>query len=66
MAISLYGTKIASASGDYTVKLWDFSTGKLLETFLGHLGDVRTVAFSHYGKILASAGDDWEIKLWEL
>ncbi|MEM7590193.1 MAG: CHAT domain-containing protein [Cyanobacteria bacterium P01_A01_bin.83] len=66
LAISPDGTKLASASGDYTVKVWELETGKLIETLTGHLGEIRTVAFSPNGKILASAGDDWEIKLWEL
>ena len=66
VAISPDGRKIASASGDYTVKIWDLKTGQMLETLTGHLGEVRTVAFSPDGQMLASAGDDWEIKLWQL
>nr|MDJ0596762.1 caspase family protein [Pleurocapsa sp. MO_226.B13] len=66
VAISPDGRKIASASGDYTVKIWDIKTGQMLETLTGHLGEVRTVAFSPDSQMLASAGDDWEIKLWQL
>ena len=66
LAICPDGTKLASASGDFTVKLWEIETGKLIETLTGHLGEVRTVAFSPNGQILASAGDDWEIKLWQI
>ena len=66
VAISPDGTKIASASGDYTVKIWDIQTGKILETLTGHLGEVRTVTFSPDSRMLASGGDDWEVKLWQL
>ena len=65
MAVSPDGSKIASASADFTVKLWDIQTGDLLQTF-GHLGEVRTVAFSPDGKLLASGGDDLEIKLSQI
>ena len=66
VAISPDGTKIASASADYTVKVWDLATGKLLQTLAEHLGEVRTVAFSPDGSLIASGGDDLEIKLWQL
>ena len=64
VAISPDGSKIASASADFTVKLWDIKTGELLQTFTGHLGEVRSVVVSS-GKLLASAGDDLEVK-WQL
>ena len=72
LAISPDGKTLASAGGNFTVKVWSIETGKLIETLTGHLGEVRTVAFSpdgsssNGGKILASAGDDWEIKLWQI
>ena len=65
MAVSPDGSKIASGSADFTVMLWNIETGDLLQTFTGHLGEVRSVAFSPDGKLLASRGDDLEIKLWK-
>ena len=65
MTVSPDGSKIASASADFTVKLWNIETGELLQTFTGHLGEVRSVVFSPDGKLLASGGDDLEIKLWK-
>lgn len=64
VAVSPDGSKIASASADFTVKLWDVETGELLQTFAGHLGEVRTVAVSK-DNLIASSGDDLEIKLWK-
>ncbi|KAK6544815.1 hypothetical protein TWF694_001498 [Orbilia ellipsospora] len=56
--------KLASASYDGTIKLWDPTSG-LLQTFEGHTVHVRSVAFSPDGKQLASASDDETIKLWD-
>ena len=41
-------------------------TGELLSTLEGHLGSVRSVAFSPDGARLASGSDDHTIKLWDV
>ncbi len=58
------GERIASASDDNTVKLWQ-KNGKLLATLEGHRDRVRSVAWSPDGKILASGSYDGTIKLWQ-
>jgi len=58
------GKLLASASLDQIIRLWDTSSGKLVESIKAHLQGVATVAFSPDGKILASAGFG-EIKLWD-
>jgi WD40 repeat protein len=57
------GKTIASASGDWTIKLWN-SEGKLLQTLPGHDAAVNSVTFSPNGKTIASASLDGTIKLW--
>ncbi|WP_246275813.1 WD40 repeat domain-containing protein, partial [Brasilonema bromeliae] len=59
------GTKIASASSDQTVKLWDVSSGKELKTLQGHSAEVRSVSFSPDSKTIASASSDKTVKLWD-
>jgi len=58
------GQILASASADYTVKLWK-RDGTLLNTLTGHRAPVYQVSFSPDGQILASASADYTVKLWK-
>ncbi len=59
------GKFIASGSKDKTVKIWDFSTEKLLKEFKGHSDSVSSVSFSNDGKFIASGSDDHTVKIWD-
>ena len=50
------GTRMASASADGTVRVWDTSTGKPIVVFSGHEGVVNGVAFHPDGHRIASCG----------
>ena len=65
MAFSPDGQRLASASDDQTVKIWDSATGKELFSLKGHAGGVRSVAFSPDGQRLASASLDQTVKIWD-
>jgi WD40 repeat protein len=65
VAFSHDSTKLASASEDKTVKLWDASSGGCLQTFTGHSKSVSSVAFSHDSTKLASASEDDTVRLWD-
>lgn len=65
IAISPDESKIATASDDETVKVWDFNTFELLFTLEGHTDYVRTVAFSPDGQYIASGGDDETVRIWD-
>ena len=62
LALSADGTKLATAGGDWTVRLWEVNTGKYIKSLTGHPSAVNAVAFSPDGKTLASAGST--LRLW--
>ena len=60
------GSKLASASGDQTVRLWGVETGTTsLRTLEGHTLEVISVVFSPDGTKLASASHDNTVHLWD-
>ena len=66
IAISPDGSRIASASGDQTVRIWDSATGESLLVLKGHRGWVEAVAFSADGRRVASGGRDNLVKVWDV
>jgi len=61
------GEKIAAASGDQSVIVWDARTGKLLYKLPGHRGCVNDVRFSPRDEpILVSGSSDRTLMLGEL
>jgi WD40 repeat protein len=65
IAFSPDSKQLASASNDYTVRLWDAVTGVALQVFEGHTSIVNAVAFSPDGKQLASRSNGRTIRLWD-
>ena len=65
VAFSPDGRRIASASADKTMKLWDAATGRELMTLKGHTHRVHSVAFSPDGRRIASGSYDMTVKLWD-
>jgi WD domain, G-beta repeat len=60
------GRTLASASQDYTVRLWEVATGLERARFVGHRNWVSALTFSRDGRRLASAGDDAVILVWDV
>ncbi|MBC7777583.1 MAG: TIR domain-containing protein [Phycisphaerae bacterium] len=65
IAFSPDGKKIASGSGNNTIKIWDAGSGENTATLEGHTSAVYSVSFSPDGKKIASGSNDKTIKIWD-
>ena len=69
VAISPDGHYVAAGSLDKSVRVWDVTTGNLVERLEGqegHKDSVYSVAFAPNGRDLVSGSLDKTIKMWEL
>ncbi len=60
------GRRVATASLDRTVRLWDVATGAEIRVMRGHESNVRSIAFSPPdGRLILTASDDRTARLWD-
>jgi WD40 repeat protein len=59
------GKRIAMASSDSTVRVWDLEKGSQALTMRGHTNPVYGVSYSPDGSKIASAGDDETARVWD-
>jgi WD40 repeat protein len=64
LAFSADGKRLATASHDRTVKIWDPSTGRSMLTLAGFAKET-CLAFSADGNRLAASAMDGTIRLWD-
>lgn len=66
VVISSDGKKIATASFDGQIKLWDLHTGELIRLVSEKAGVIYAIALNPDAEILASGSSDLSVKVWEL
>ncbi len=79
LSFSEDGTKLSGAGLSSIIRVWDLPTGQLQETFIGHFGNISSLAFlSREGTgtmqdallpnehNLASVGQDGTVLLWKM
>ncbi len=60
------GGKLATASADHTVRIWDSNDGRRFHVLEGHEDEVNCVAFSPDDESLASTSDDGTVRIWNV
>lgn len=65
VAISPDGKWIATGGNDRVVKVHDLETGELRQ-FAGHVGPIRSLAFSADGRGITSVSKEGGVRMWDL
>jgi WD40 repeat protein len=65
LAFSADGTRLASASDDFTAQVWDVTTGEWIAQLNGHTSKVLRVTFRPDGTRLATASSDGTVRQWD-
>ena len=60
------GARLATSSGDGTVKIWDFSKAECVLTFTDHTHAVWGCSWHSCGDFLASCSMDNTCKVWDV
>ncbi|MBL4757307.1 MAG: WD40 repeat domain-containing protein [Rhizobiales bacterium] len=60
------GTKVLTASGDKTARLWDIATGNQIAVFTGHEGTIFSAVFSPDGTRVLTVSFDHTARLWDI
>lgn len=67
--LDYYGKRVAAASGDHTVHVWDVTDGqqKPAGQLRGHEGPVWKVSWAHpkFGSLIATCGYDMKVIIWK-
>jgi WD40 repeat protein len=59
------GRILSIGERDFALRLWDPKTGQLLQTFLGHTGELKNVNFLKNGNMVSSSWDK-TYRIWDI
>lgn len=62
-AVQIYGNEVVSASGDRTVKVWNWPEQACTRTLIGHLKGIACVQYD--GRRIVSGSSDNEVKVFD-
>ncbi|KAJ5481360.1 NACHT nucleoside triphosphatase [Penicillium sp. IBT 31633x] len=65
IAWSQDGSRLASASYDETIVIWNTSTSQCTSTLEGHSGSMNSIAWSEDGSLLASGSAGKTVCIWD-
>ncbi len=64
-AFNASGTRLVTASSDYTARVWEVPSMRLKAALVGHRDDVEMAAFNPAGDLIATCSRDHTIRLFE-
>jgi F-box and WD-40 domain protein 1/11 len=62
-AVQIHGDEVVSASGDRTIKIWNWPEGKCTRTLIGHTKGIACVQYD--GRRVVSGSSDNEVKVFD-
>src|SRR5205807_24592 len=66
VALSGDGKRVLTGSWDQTALLWDAGSGKPLQIFTGHSGNVTCAVFGPNDGFVATSSVDGTVRIWKL